>query len=172
MNNLFKEILASEIKDNPFKLIAQDWMLITAGTMESYNTMTASWGGMGVVWGKDMCVCFVRPSRHTYKFMEEAQTFTLSVFDEKYRDALVLCGTKSGRDMDKAAAAGITPVKSPMGGVCFAEARLVIECKKMYYHDFDPSKFLLPEIEDNYDGSDYHRMYIGEVIKCLEGEIA
>lgn len=164
MGNEFKLITPGEISDNTFKLIGKDWLLITAGTKNNFNTMTASWGGFGVLWRKNVAFIVVRPTRYTYEFLESADSFTLSFFEEKYRDVLNLCGTKSGRDLDKAAAAGITPVEDTPGLVYFDEARLVLECKKLYFHDFDPRNFLEEGINELYN-DDYHRLYIGEITK-------
>lgn len=155
------------IKDNTFKLIGTDWMLVTAGSIKSFNTMTASWGAFGELWNKKICICFVRPVRHTYSFMEKSSYYTLSFFDEQYRDVLRLCGSKSGRDIDKVAETGITPVESESGAVYFSQARLVMECRKIYTHVLDPENFLDPKIHDEYPQKDYHRMYIGEVVRCL-----
>ena len=141
---------------------------VSAGELADFNTMTASWGAMGELWHKKVGFGFVRPTRHTFKFMEESDTFTLTFFDEKYRDALKFCGTKSGRDVDKMAATGLTPVPSKCGSVHFAEARLVIECRKLYVHDLDPAEFLEAAIEEEYPEKDYHRMYIGEIVRCLK----
>ncbi len=130
--------------------------------------MTGGWGGFGVLWNKNVCWCFIRPHRHTYEFMERSENFTLSFFDEKHRAALELCGTKSGRDTDKAAEAGITPIAGTLPGTtAFAEARLIIECRKIYFHDFAPEHFLDPSINALYAASDYHRAYTGEIISCL-----
>ena len=167
MKDGFSVIKPQQISDNVFKLIGEDWMLITAGTPERFNTMTASWGGMGILWGKEICWCVIRPHRYTYQFMEASERFTLSFFDERYREALNICGTRSGRDTDKVAASGLTPAQTESGAVYFAEARLVIECKKIYIHDIDPRHFLVPEIADNYPKKDYHRMYLGEIVRCL-----
>lgn len=168
MADRWRTIKPEDIADNTFQLIGSDWMLITAGPPDAFNTMTASWGGLGVLWSKPIAVCFIRPQRYTRQFMEKADNFTLSFFDEKYRPALELCGAKSGRDIDKAAAAGITPIAATLPGTtCFAEARLVIECRKIYFQDLDPANFLDPAIERNYSNRDYHRMYIGEVLNCL-----
>jgi len=168
MSKEFVEIKPEQITDNTFKLIGSDWMLVTAGTLDAYNTMTASWGGLGVLWNKNVCFCFVRPTRYTYGFMEKADTFTLTFFDEEYRDALTFCGSHSGRDVDKAAKTGFTPVQSGSGSVYFSEARMVIECRKLYFQDIDPANFLDPGIEKNYSQKDYHRMYVGEIIRCLQ----
>jgi flavin reductase (DIM6/NTAB) family NADH-FMN oxidoreductase RutF len=163
------EIDPAALAESVFKLIDHDWMLITAGNLKSWNTMTASWGGLGTLWDKPVAFAFVRPTRYTYEFMERADRFTLSFFAEKYRDALTLCGTKSGRDIDKAEATGLTPVSGTPDTVHFAEARLVLECRKLYHQDLDPKRFLDPAIVGFYPKKDYHRMYIGEVVRCLRG---
>ncbi|OGS35298.1 MAG: flavin reductase [Elusimicrobia bacterium RIFOXYB2_FULL_49_7] len=164
---LFSEIPVSSLKENPFTLIGEEWMLITAGDIKSFNMMTASWGGLGVLWNKNVCFCVIRPGRHTYGFMEKADHFSLSFFSEKYRDMLRFCGSKSGKTINKAEATGITPAASPSGAVYFNEARLVLECKKIYFQDLQPQHFLAPDIEKNYPAKDYHRMYIGEIVRCL-----
>ncbi|MBM3492866.1 MAG: flavin reductase family protein [Armatimonadetes bacterium] len=165
------EIKPTDLLENPFKLISQDWMLITAGPPDDCNTMTASWGGVGHIWGKDVCWCVVRPVRHTFAFMERNDAFTLSWFAEEHRPALNLLGTKSGRDGDKIAEAGLTRVAGPIAGTtAFAQARLVIACRKVYWHDLDPTHFLDPDIERNYPQRDYHRMYFGEIASILSVE--
>jgi flavin reductase (DIM6/NTAB) family NADH-FMN oxidoreductase RutF len=136
--------------------------------------MTAAWGGLGVLWGRDVAFTFIRPSRHTYQFANTSSLFTLSFFDEPYREALNICGAKSGRDTDKAAEAGLTPIalgsafKTAAGAIGFKEAREIIVCRKLYTHDFDPARFLdKASIEKNYQDKDYHRMYIGEIVSLL-----
>ena len=167
MENKLKQVDIYQIKDNPFKLIADDWFLVTAGSLDSYNTMTASWGTIGELWHKKICICFVRPQRYTYKFMEASDSFTLSFFDEKYRDTLKFCGTKSGRDYDKAEKTGLTPIEGISKSVYFNEARLVLECRKLYFDDLKPENFIDPDIQKEYPQNDYHRFYIGEIINCL-----
>ncbi len=163
----FIESKPEQLTDNPFKLIGADWMLITAGTKQSFNTMTASWGGMGVLWQKQVTFCFVRPTRYTYEFMERSENFTLSFFEERYRKALNFCGSHSGRDTDKVKETGLTPAGKD-GFVYFDEARLVLACKKLYFQDFNPGHFLEQRIHDLYPAKDYHRMYVGEIISCLK----
>ncbi len=155
------------LTDNPFRLIGKDWMLITAGTIRSWNTMTASWGGFGILWHKPVAFVFIRPTRHTYGFVERHAEFTLSFFEESHRDALTLCGAKSGRDTDKADETGLVPVEGSPGTVHFEQARLVIECRKLHAQDIDPAGFLAPSIRENYVDGDYHRMYVGEILRCL-----
>lgn len=163
----FEKISPEQIADNVFQQIGQDWMLITAGKDKNFNFMTASWGGLGILWNKPVCFCFIRPERHTRKFMEENEIFTVSFFPPEYRDELMFCGTSSGRDTDKVAKTGFTPVISQNNAVYFEEARLVVECKKIYYQDIDPKNFLDESIKNNYPQKDYHRMYVGEIINCL-----
>lgn len=167
MEGNFSEITPLQIQDNVFKLIS-DWMLITAGTMDSCNTMTASWGGLGVLWGRNISICYVRPSRFTYGFMEKSETYSLSFFDDMHKDALRLCGSKSGREMDKINAANLTKIWDDEGAVIFREAKLTIICKKLYYEDFNPDRFLDPTIMNNYPKMDFHRAYIGQIVKCIK----
>ena len=105
----FKEINPKEIVESPFKLIGDDWALVTAGDREKFNTMTISWGGVGIMWGKPVVFTFIRPQRYTFAFMENGDRYTMSFFDEKYRDALKFCGSKSGKDYDKVKETGLTP---------------------------------------------------------------
>ena len=167
MKKDFKEIKPEAIKDNPFRAIGQEWMLITAGDKAKFNMMTASWGGWGVLWHRPICFCVVRPGRYTYEFIESAKYFTLSYFEKKYKKALDFCGTKSGRDVDKVKATGLTPVEDKHGCLYFKEARLVIMLKKIYFQQIDPMHFLDPKINENYPKKDFHRLYVGEVVRCL-----
>jgi len=165
----FIEIKPEEIKDNPFKAIGTDWFLVTAGNREHFNTMTAAWGGFGILWGKKVCFCFIRPTRHTYGFTENTDTFTLSFFDDSYRKVLSFCGSHSGRDCDKVKETGLTAAESESGAVYFNEARLVLECRKVYFQDISPENFIDKSLDTkNYPLKDYHRMYAGEIIRCLE----
>ena len=166
----FRSIQPENICDNLFTLIDKQWMLITAGNHESFNTMTASWGGFGILWNKPVVFCFVRPVRHTYLFMEKSDYFTLAFFSREYRDVLNYCGNYSGRDVDKIKSTGLTPANSPNGSVFFEESRLLFECRKLYFSDINPEHFILPEINRNYPEADYHRMYIGEITCCFSCE--
>ena len=161
----FREIHPSET-ENAIKLIGKDWMLITAADGEKVNAMTASWGCLGVLWNKNVCVAFVRPQRYTYEFIEKADTVSFSFFDESYREALRFCGGHSGRDCDKFKQTGLsyefdghTPV--------IEQARLILECRKLYADDLKKDNFILPEPLVNYKNNDYHRFYICEIEKAL-----
>ena len=149
------------------------WMLLAAGENKpgGFNVMTVSWGGFGVIWNKPLAMVVVRPSRFTFEFMEKSDTYTLSSFSGEFKDQLTLCGTRSGRAMDKIEACGFKPVASsavPAPG--FEEAELIIECRKMYYDDINPAHFLASHIEGNYGGRDYHRMYFGEIVAIQGSE--
>ena len=163
-----KEINAREIKQNAVNLIADDWALLTAGDKEKWNTMTVSWGGIGELWGKDVTFVFVRPQRYTKEFIDNSDYFTLSFFDGEYKDALKLCGRKSGRDIDKAQATGLTPVFD--GDATYLEqAKLVIICKKIAVQPMDPNGILDKSIiDDCYTAGDFHTTYVGEIVKILE----
>lgn len=166
---VFNEIKPAEIKDNIFDLIGRQWMLVTAGNKKNFNTMTASWGGAGILWNKPVAISFIRPQRYTYKFLEKSDRYTLSFYDEGYRDALNFCGSHSGRDCDKAKEAGLTPVAAN-DAVYFDEAKLVLICRKLYIQDFKPECFIDKSIVNTYNGDDYHRVYIGEIEKVLAKE--
>lgn len=161
----FKEISAKEIKGNLIELIANEWMLISAGGANGYNMMTASWGFAGEMWGEDCAAAAVRPTRYTYGFMEKEDYFTLSFYGAA-RNIYKICGSKSGRDIDKAAETGLTPVFSDHS-VYFEQAHLVIICKKLYASDLDPAKFTDDSCAKWYNG-DHHRMYVGKIVKVLE----
>ena len=163
----FREISPLEMKENPFQLIGNEWMLVTAEKDGVANTMTASWGGMGFLWKKNVAFIFVRPQRHTYSFVEQADTFSLTFFEEKYRKELAYCGAVSGRDEDKIAHCGFHLLhegETPY----FQEARLVLVCRKLYSQMIEDECFLDQEAnEKNYPLKDYHRMYVAEVVKVL-----
>ena len=164
----FKLIKPEALTDNVFKLLDKDWMLITAGTMDHYNTMTASWGHMGIMWNLPVAIGWIRPQRYTFEFTEKYSHFTLSFFTEEYRKALQFCGSRSGRDHDKAAETGLTPVATEQGNVIFQEARLVMECRKLYVDDLKAENFIAPElVSKNYPKNDFHRFYMGEIQTVL-----
>jgi flavin reductase (DIM6/NTAB) family NADH-FMN oxidoreductase RutF len=143
------------------------WFLLTSGDFAAgkYNTMTVSWGGFGCMWARPYAQVVVRPQRYTFEFIEAYPTFTLCAFPKSRRKALDLLGTKSGRGRDKIAEAGLTPMPAvQVEAPVFAEAELVIECRKLYWQDIDPAHFLAPGLDKNYPRSDYHRIYYGEIL--------
>jgi len=163
----FKELTPTNLKENPFKMINEDWMLISAGTEKNFNAMTASWGGLGIMWNKNVATVVVRPNRYTFEFIEKQEYFTLSFFEEEHRDALTLCGTKSGRDMDKISEAGLNPVFDN-NGIYYEEAKIIMVCKKLYSQNMVPESFMTNELEEFYPKKDYHKLYIGEIENMYE----
>ncbi|MBQ8357859.1 MAG: flavin reductase family protein [Clostridia bacterium] len=169
----FRAISPEEI-ENVFHLVGKDWMLITAAGKdkngkETVNTMTASWGGMGVLWNKPVAFCFIRPQRYTHTLTEQSERFSLSFFTEEYRGALRLCGTKSGADTDKFAAAGLTPA-TENGTPYVKEARMVLLCRKLYRDTLKKDAFLDPTLLDNYKDGDFHTVYVAEIEQALVRE--
>jgi len=155
----------SQLSFNPFEKIGKEWMLLTAGDSASFNTMTASWGQLGVLWNKNVLTCYIRPNRYTYGFVEEKDTFTASFFSEEYRKALSFCESHSGRDCDKPAEAGLTPAELETGDMTFAEADLVLVCRKLYSYDLKEENFLTDDkLPEKFFSTDpYHRAYIAEI---------
>lgn len=163
---MFNEISVYSLDKNTFEAINKQWLLITAGS-EKVNTMTASWGGLGIMWNKEVATCYIRPQRYTYEFVENEEYFSLCFFGEEYREALKLCGRVSGRDCDKIADAGLTVVKGDKAPY-FEEAETVLICRKIYKDRIKPEGFLDESIEKNYSNGDYHYIYMGEIVKCLK----
>lgn len=154
--------------ENPFRLIGEEWMLIASGDESGHNMMTASWGNLGVLWGKNVATVYIRPSRYTLEFVEKQEYFTLNFFG-KNKEMHSICGTKSGRKIDKTKATGLTPVYDGRS-VYFAEAELVFECRKIYASDIDPDKFLDSGINTCYKEGDFHRVFIGEIVRTLKAK--
>ncbi len=160
-------IKTGDLELPPFGQWEPGWFLLTAGDFAAgaYNTMTVSWGTLGILWGKPLAQCYVRPQRHTRQFIDQYPTWTLCAFAEAQRPALNLLGSLSGRDGDKIAKAGLTPEASQVvAAPSFAEAELVIECRTLYTTDLDPARFVDPSIHEVYPSKDYHRCYFGEVV--------
>ena len=148
-------------------LWANQWLLLTSGDFKigDFNTMTVAWGGFGTMWGRPFALIVVRPSRYTYEFLERYKDFTLSAFPKEYRRALNLLGTKSGRDGDKIAESGLTPIASQkVASPGFAEAELIVECETIYKQDMGSDNIMDPSVERMYGGYDYHRVYYGEIL--------
>lgn len=167
-----KEISVSELQFNPMTMIAKEWMLVTAGNEQrGYNTMTASWGHLGSIWGHGgglpTAVVYLRPQRYTKEFVDREELFTITVFPEEYRKALGYLGSHSGRDGDKVAVAGLTPVFEG-DYTYFAEAKLTLVCRKLYRGAIQPEGFMDQSfVDEYYPNRDFHDMYIGQIIKVL-----
>lgn len=164
---MFNEIKPEEFNYSPFKLIGEDWMLITAEKDGKVNTMTASWGGLGVMWNKNVAYIVIRPQRYTKEFVDSADSFSLTFFDNSFREILSYLGTKSGRDEDKIKKSNLTVVHDN-NIPYFEEASIAIFCKKLFAQEYKPESFIDQEVNKKcYPNSDHHTLYIGEVTKIL-----
>lgn len=169
MNN-FKELDFSNFKCNPFLKIGSEWMLVTAGNKEKLNTMTASWGALGVMWGKNVTFTFIRPQRYTKEFIDACDTYSLSFFNKDYKKTLSYLGTATGRNENKINASGLTPYFFD-GVPSFAESDLVLICKKLYKQDLSPKAFLDNTLDSKwYPQQDYHCMYVSEIVKIFSSK--
>lgn len=163
----FQETDIRQIEQSAVKLINDDWALVTAGNADAWNTMTVSWGGLGELWGRDVFYLFVRPQRYTHEFLLKHGCFTVSMFDGGFKKEMSFCGSKSGRDVDKAAATGLKPVFD--GDFVYLEqAQTVLLCNIIATQKLDPAGFLDESIEGNYASGDYHTVFVGEIVKTLK----
>ena len=163
---MFQELQPKQLTENVFSLFDDRWTLITAGTQDHCNTMTASWGGLGVLWHKNVATIYVRPQRYTFEFLENSPAFTLSFFGEEWRKALAYCGRVSGREEDKFAHCGFHVDMEGEDAPYIQEANLVLVCRKLYWNDLDPAHMDGTALQ-HYKNHDYHRMYIAEITKVL-----
>ena len=153
---------------NPFQKIGKEWMLITAGNKEKANTMTASWGGVGVLWGKNVVFAFVRDTRYTKEFIDREETFSLTFLEEKYKSALKYLGAVSGRDEDKIGGARMHVDYHQDKTPYIDEGNLVIICKKMSATRITEEQFISSGLKEQwYADGNMHTMYGGEIIEVL-----
>lgn len=166
--NIFKEISPELLRKNPFQAIGNEWMLITAGDKNKVNTMTASWGGLGVMYGKNVAFIVIRPDRYTKEFVDREETFSLSFLEKEYKKTLNYLGSVSGRNEDKIAKSGLT-IEYFDSTPYFNEARNVLICKKLFKQALHNESLL----DDNlarawYPSGDFHTLYIAEITKALK----
>ena len=164
-----QEIDIKKLQANPFEMIGDQWMLITAEKDGKVNTMTASWGAMGIMWGKPVATAYIRPQRYTKEFVDGSETFTLSFFGGEQKKAMGHLGAVSGREKpDKIENAGLH-VTDVEGYPTFEEATLTLVCKNLYVQEMKPVCFVgKDEIEKLYPANDFHYMYMAEIIKAFE----
>lgn len=164
--NSFKKINPLDFSENAIELIGKQWILEAAGNPDTkFNMMTASWGGLGWLWEKPVSFIFVRPQRYTFEFIENEEYYTLTFYEEKHRNILQKMGSKSGRDIDKMKDSGLSPIKTPNGSVAFKEAKIIIECKKLYATFLKEEDFIDKTLPAKiYPSKDFHKMYVGEIL--------
>lgn len=164
----FTTISPKEIDKNVFETIGRQWMLISAGDEKSMNTMTASWGGLGVLWNKNVCFAFIRDSRYTLEFVDNNDFFSLSFFGGNYMKELTFCGRNSGRNTDKLKETGLIPVFDAEAPY-FEQAETVLVCKKLYKQKMNAESFIDKSlVEKNYSDNDWHEFFVGEIVKVLK----
>lgn len=162
-----REIRPEELSENVFDLIGNQWLLVAANDGEKSNAMTASWGSLGVMWGKPSAFIVIRPQRYTKEFLDRAQTFSLSILPGEKRELLNYMGTVSGRDEDKMAKSGLTE-RLVEGAPVFAESRLTLVCRKQFAGPMEESSFLDPSVVEKwYPQKDFHILYIGRIEKVI-----
>lgn len=172
MDNSFVSINPKDIQENPIKLFGDDWAVVAAGTKDNFNELTVSWGALGDAWWDNMpiAIIFVSATRYTHKYLEENDTFSINVFPPAYRKALAYIGSHSGKYENKAAATGLNVEFSQEGTPLFTDARLIIECKKIYSHDLDPTKFSETLIgnyaQKKFQGVVPHTVFFGKIVNC------
>ena len=163
-----KEISYKDLNENAFEMIGKDWLLLTAQKEGKVNTMTASWGGVGILWNKRVAYIFIRPQRYTKEFVDNSDRLSISVLPNDFRKELNYLGTVSGRDEDKIAKANLT-VSNYEDVPYFEEGRLTFICKKLYAQQLEEKDFIDKEIIDKcYPKKDYHTMYVVEIEKILQ----
>lgn len=172
MNKSFVSINPKDIKENPIKLFGDDWAVVAAGTRGDFNELTVSWGALGDAWWDNMplAIIFVSATRHTHSYLESHDTFSINIFPREYRKALAYIGSHTGKDEDKVAATGLDVDFTDNETPVFPQARLVIECRKVYAHDLDREKFSESLIgnynQKKFQGVVPHTVYFGEIINC------
>lgn len=165
--NTFKQINPGELARNPFKMIGSDWMLVTAEKNGTVNTMTASWGGVGILWNKPVAFVFIRPQRYTKEFVDNSDFLSLSVLNDTFRSQLNYLGTVSGRNEPKIEKSGLS-VRREHGIPFFDEAEVVFLCRKLYAQTLDSACFIDTDIDAAvYAGKDYHTVYVCEIKEIL-----
>ncbi|MDR1880993.1 MAG: DUF4468 domain-containing protein [Tannerellaceae bacterium] len=160
----YRQITPDKIPGNIIKMLSEDWMLITAGNETAFNMMTASWGGLGHLFGKPVAFCFINPTRYTYQLMEKNDTYTLTFYTEAYRSALEYCGKASGKDTDKVKGSGLTPITTPSGSKAFGEAWMIVECRKLLSQPLNAESVNDEKLRKEWTGREMHKMFAGEII--------
>lgn len=165
-----KETKAIEVNDNVIKEFGKTWALVTARKKDgSFNMCTLSWGSIGVLWSKEVVTIYVKPIRYTDSFLFEDDYFTITFFDEDHRSDLALCGTKSGRDIDKIKESNLEVIELE-NGITYKDFKRVYLCKKIYQTPFVKEGFINNQesLDRYYKDEPFHNIYIGEIVAIYE----
>ncbi len=162
-----RKIDYTEFNIDIFQAIGKQSFLLASGTINHHNCMTVGWAGLGYLWRRPMAFVYVRPQRYTFQLMAQYNYFSMNFFSDNYNNILQLCGTKSGRDIDKMHLPGITPEDYQQQTIYYKEAQIVLICKKIYYQDLNPENLVEKSVLSLYPLNDFHRIYYGEVTSIL-----
>ena len=162
----WQKITPKEITNN-FVDILSKGLLLSSGVEGDMNTMTIGWGGFGMFWKRPTLTIYVNALRHTHKFIDKYEYFTVCNFDDEYQDKIVYMGTHSGKDVDKVKGSGLTVKYTELGTPYYDEANLVIECKIIYKDKIDKEQ-ALEDVKQMYVDSPYHSMIIGEIVNVIK----
>lgn len=168
----YLEISPEEFNCSPIKLIGKDWLLITVADKEKpsgANAMTASWGGVGVLWGLPVATIYVRPQRYTCSLVENENKLSLCFPGEEYKKAMGYCGSHSGRDGDKIAECGLS-VEEIDGVPAISGSQVIMICEKLYTDNLKKDNFVDERPLSYYENNDFHRIYMLEIKKILVKE--
>jgi flavin reductase (DIM6/NTAB) family NADH-FMN oxidoreductase RutF len=159
--------IADDAVTKAFQNIGNEWALLSVGDKKHFNTMTISWGSLGFIWQRPVITALVRPPRYTHEFMDEFEKFSVSFYDRKYRKALNILGTQSGRDTNKIALSGLTPVFVD-DVPTFKESYLTVIARTIYRGQLESAGFLVPAVDaEFYPKKDYHTVYFAELVKTV-----
>ena len=164
-----KEVKVWDYAGRIMEAIDEGILLTTAADGEK-DTMVIGWGHIGVIWGKPVFVAYVRESRHTKSLVDKNGEFTVNTpLAPIDKNIIAVCGTKSGRDLDKFAELGLETEEGLTVSVPgIRQLPLTLECKVIYKQDQD-SAALHPDVMARYykpgtrNEGDYHTMYFGEI---------
>lgn len=165
--HIFQPISTDLLEINPFTKFGKEWALVTTGTKQAANTMTIAWGGLGVLWNKNVAYIFVRDSRYTKEILDKDPFFSISFLTEEHRAALNYCGSHSGRDENKIEKAGLT-LATRHSIPYIDEGSLILLCNTLSVTRITADSFIAPEIAEKfYADGDMHTMYVAEIIDVM-----
>lgn len=176
MDSSFISINPKDIKDNPIRMFGDEWAIVAAGKPHDFNELTVSWGALGDAWHDNMpiAIVFVSATRFTQRYLEANDTFSINVFPPQYRKELAYIGAHSGRNEDKVANTGLKVEFTESVTPIFTQAKLVLECRKVYAHNLDPSLFSESLIRNyaqpKFRGVIPHTVYFGEILHVWQKE--
>lgn len=163
---MYKEIRYTDLSKEMLEQLEKGGFL-TVKNGDRTNTMTIAWGTLGYIWNRPVFTALVRYSRFTHELIYTAKDFTVSLpLNGQLKKELGICGSKSGRDMDKFKECGLKlqegeKVESPVIDGC----DLHIECKVVYKQEMEENNICDEIKEKSYPNGDYHVMYFGEIVK-------